>query len=262
MAGEKIQEAQAALDRLPLRPARQAGRDLPLPLQQLRRCCCRMDDGSPAAVARARPHRAERRHGDVRRRRRGDSARRAGPEPEEGAARDLGRQRHVERHERPRAQGSRFARPKCWSTRSASTATSEPTVSPPPPRAAAAPVRRPASVSRRARPRRRTPPIFRGSRHRRRRQRGGGRRGSPNDDRVNVVALRDMTDDSGGRTEIIRDARDLNPATAEHRRRAEQAVLPGLSVDREEGRPLARDPRRGAQQLGALRACAQRDSAD
>ena len=42
---------------------------------------------------------------------------------------------------------------------------------------------------------------------------GGYRRGTPNDDRVNVVALRDMTDDSGGRTEIIRDARDLNPAT-------------------------------------------------
>jgi len=34
-----------------------------------------------------------------------------------------------------------------------------------------------------------------------------------NDDRVNVTALRDMTDDSGGRTEIIRDPRDLNPAT-------------------------------------------------
>jgi hypothetical protein len=33
-------------------------------------------------------------------------------------------------------------------------------------------------------------------------------------DRVNVTALRDMTDDSGGRTEIIRDARDLNPSTA------------------------------------------------
>jgi hypothetical protein len=31
---------------------------------------------------------------------------------------------------------------------------------------------------------------------------------------VNVVALRDMTDDSGGRTEIIRDAGDLKPATA------------------------------------------------
>jgi Ca-activated chloride channel family protein len=43
---------------------------------------------------------------------------------------------------------------------------------------------------------------------------GGYRRGTPNDDRVNVVALRDMTDDSGGRTEIVRDARDLNPATA------------------------------------------------
>jgi VWFA-related protein len=43
---------------------------------------------------------------------------------------------------------------------------------------------------------------------------GGGRRGLPNDDRVNVVALRDMTDDSGGRTEIVRDPRDLNPATA------------------------------------------------
>jgi VWFA-related protein len=43
---------------------------------------------------------------------------------------------------------------------------------------------------------------------------GGSRRGVPNDDRVNVVALRDLTDDSGGRTEIIRDPRDLNPATA------------------------------------------------
>ena len=43
---------------------------------------------------------------------------------------------------------------------------------------------------------------------------GGSRRGNANDDRVNVVALRDMTDDSGGRTEIVRDARDLNPATA------------------------------------------------
>jgi Ca-activated chloride channel family protein len=43
---------------------------------------------------------------------------------------------------------------------------------------------------------------------------GGFRRGGADDDRVNVVALRDMTDDSGGRTEIVRDARDLNPATA------------------------------------------------
>jgi Ca-activated chloride channel family protein len=32
-------------------------------------------------------------------------------------------------------------------------------------------------------------------------------------ERVNAVALRDLTDDSGGRTEIIREPRDLNPAT-------------------------------------------------
>jgi Ca-activated chloride channel homolog len=37
---------------------------------------------------------------------------------------------------------------------------------------------------------------------------------SRSSDRVNTVALRDLTDDSGGRTEIIRDSRDLNPATA------------------------------------------------
>ncbi len=34
------------------------------------------------------------------------------------------------------------------------------------------------------------------------------------DDRVNVAALRDITDDSGGRTEIVRTGRDLDPATA------------------------------------------------
>jgi Ca-activated chloride channel family protein len=34
------------------------------------------------------------------------------------------------------------------------------------------------------------------------------------DDPVNVEALRDLTDDSGGRTEIIRSPRDLDPATA------------------------------------------------
>ncbi len=46
--------------------------------------------------------------------------------------------------------------------------------------------------------------------------RGGGNPRWRNgmDDRVNVAALRDITDDSGGRTEIIRWARDLDPATA------------------------------------------------
>jgi Ca-activated chloride channel homolog len=42
----------------------------------------------------------------------------------------------------------------------------------------------------------------------------GGWRITPADDRVNVAALRDMTDDSGGRTEVVHDARDLEPATA------------------------------------------------
>jgi VWFA-related protein len=47
---------------------------------------------------------------------------------------------------------------------------------------------------------------------------GGSTRGGTysvgGDDRVNVMALREMTDDSGGRTEIVRDARDLEPAVA------------------------------------------------
>jgi hypothetical protein len=29
-----------------------------------------------------------------------------------------------------------------------------------------------------------------------------------------VLALRDLTDDSGGRTELVKDSRDLTPATA------------------------------------------------
>src|ERR1041385_5275329 len=42
-----------------------------------------------------------------------------------------------------------------------------------------------------------------------------GRRGTVmSNDRVNVDALRDITDDSGGRTEIVRSGRDLDPATA------------------------------------------------
>ncbi len=44
--------------------------------------------------------------------------------------------------------------------------------------------------------------------------RGTSRSPSGSDERVNVAALRDITDDSGGRTEIIRSPRDLDPATA------------------------------------------------
>ena len=42
---------------------------------------------------------------------------------------------------------------------------------------------------------------------------GGGTISRGADDRVNVAALREITDDSGGRTEIVRDPRDLDPAT-------------------------------------------------
>ena len=44
--------------------------------------------------------------------------------------------------------------------------------------------------------------------------RGGGYSVGGADDHVNVMALREITDDSGGRTEIVRDARDLDPAVA------------------------------------------------
>jgi len=45
---------------------------------------------------------------------------------------------------------------------------------------------------------------------------GGGptARTTPSAEPVNVVALRELTDDSGGRTEVIRSASDLEPATA------------------------------------------------
>ena len=43
---------------------------------------------------------------------------------------------------------------------------------------------------------------------------GGSSFAIPSSDRVNAAALREMTDDSGGRTEIVRNPRDLDPATA------------------------------------------------
>ena len=44
---------------------------------------------------------------------------------------------------------------------------------------------------------------------------GGSTRGSARQsDRVNAAALRELTDDSGGRTEIVRESRDLDPATS------------------------------------------------
>ena len=43
---------------------------------------------------------------------------------------------------------------------------------------------------------------------------GGGGYSIGADDRVNVMALREITDDSGGRTEIVNDVNDLDPAVA------------------------------------------------
>jgi hypothetical protein len=43
---------------------------------------------------------------------------------------------------------------------------------------------------------------------------GGSRTVRTMGDRVNANALREITDDSGGRTEIVRSGRDLDPATA------------------------------------------------
>jgi len=83
---------------------------------------------------------------------------------------------------------------------------------------------------------------------------------------VNVRALRELTDDSGGRTEIIRDADDLDPATAGIARGAEPPVPAGLPGPACRRRPMAwhpggsaqpRPPGPGASRLrrGALTAC-------
>ena len=77
-----------------------------------------------------------------------------------------------------------------------------------------------------------------------RRRRAATTRGG-SDEGVNVAALRDITDDSGGRTEIIREPARPRSGNRRHRRRAEQAVLPRLRVNRRQGRALAHDPRRG-----------------
>ena len=123
------------------------------------------------------------------------------PAQEEGAARHLGRQRHEQHHSVPPC-GSGFATAKCWSTRSASTA--------------------PCGRSRRAastiglpipnpfpRPRGpiQFPPITSGGG-------SGGTWKRTTGERVNPEALREVTDDTGGRTEIVRGFGDLQAATA------------------------------------------------
>ena len=81
--------------------------------------------------------------------------------------------------------------------------------------------------------------------------RDGTTRARRGDDRVNVNALREITDDSGGRTEIVRIGPRPRSGDGEHRRRAEPAVLSRLRVDDEERRPLARDSRGNTRQIAA-----------
>ena len=85
---------------------------------------------------------------------------------------------------------------------------------------------------------------------------GGGTWGAANDDRVNVVALRDMTDDSGGRTEIIRDFQDLNPATASIANELNQQYYLGYAAGgKKDGRwhTIRVEVRKGAYRVRARR---------
>ena len=85
---------------------------------------------------------------------------------------------------------------------------------------------------------------------------GGGTWGGASDDRVNVVALRDMTDDSGGRTEIVRDTGDLNPATASIANELNQQYYLGYAASgKKDGRwhTIRLEVRKGAYHVRARR---------
>ena len=209
MAGDKIQEAQSALDRFLYDLLDQQDEiflyrfsNYPTLLQGwttdrqlLPRALGRIDaNGGTAmydAVAEAIPLAA------------------AGTVSEEGAAHHLRRQRHVEQHRHPRGEAadsrerSAGLRDRHRRRQRADAAQRTPAA-----RASPFPIPIPFPGGRRR------PDAAAGHHRSRRPAAAAGRSQPPNDDRVNVVALRDMTDDSGGRTEIIRDARDLNPATA------------------------------------------------
>ena len=58
-------------------------------------------------------------------------------------------------------------------------------------------------------------------------------------DRVNASALREITDDSGGRTEIVNDPRDLDPATATIADELSKQVPTSATRAPAKGRPLA-----------------------
>ena len=77
-------------------------------------------------------------------------------------------------------------------------------------------------------------------------RRGGGWSSSA-DERVNVGALRELTDDSGGRTEIVRSARDLDPATASIADELSKQYYLGYPAPGPSRRTLAHHPRRAEQ---------------
>ena len=70
-------------------------------------------------------------------------------------------------------------------------------------------------------------------------------------DRLNAQALRDITDDSGGRTEVVRSPRDLSPATASIADELSKQVLARLHEPGESRRPLALNPRGSARPIRA-----------
>ena len=74
--------------------------------------------------------------------------------------------------------------------------------------------------------------------------RGGGGWSGGIDERVNVGALRELTDDSGGRTEIVRSGRDLDPATSNIADELSKQVLHRLPGARAPRRTLAHHPSR------------------
>ena len=74
------------------------------------------------------------------------------------------------------------------------------------------------------------------------------------DDRVNAAALRAMTDDSGGRTEIVRTSRDLGPATANIADELSQQYFFAYPATGAQGRPVALDPGRDARRQLRVRA--------
>ena len=74
--------------------------------------------------------------------------------------------------------------------------------------------------------------------------------GGTGDEGVNEAALRDITDDSGGRSELVRDARDLDPATARIADELSKQVLPGLPESWLSRRELAHHTRGSSRPVG------------